>query len=134
MILVIIFSSRCRRLRSAQSGAWGSDRPSFPPSAQAPETLRLRRHRQRRCEQLRHPQQRVDPDSERGEEVDLVPAVELHLAQRPPVLAPAKALLDALADPLTGQVTAMARGALIDGRVTLLGAVHRYLRGEGAFA
>src|ERR1700747_1345092 len=102
MILVIIFSSRGRRLRSAQSDAWGSDPPSFPPSAQAPETLPLRRHRQRRSEQLRHPQQRVDPDGERGEEVDLVPAVELHLAQWPPVLAPAKALLDPLSDPLGG--------------------------------
>src|ERR1700751_4173098 len=104
MILVIIFSSRGRRLRSARSDAWGSERPSFSPSAQAPETLPLRRHRQRRCEQLRHPTQRVDTEGERGEEFDLVPAVELHLAQRPPVLAPAKALLDPLADPLARQV------------------------------
>jgi len=72
----------------------------------------LRLGERRRPEQIVDPQQRVDPHRERGQELHFPFAVQLHLARRPAVLAPAKALLDPFAHPLAGDVTGMARGGL----------------------
>ena len=79
----------------------------------------LRRGERGRSEQISDPQQRVDSYREGRQELHFGLAVELHLAQRPTVLAPAKALLDAFADSLTGHVAGVACGPSIDCRAAI---------------
>jgi len=67
-------------------------------------------------EQLRNPQQAVAADREGRHERNARQSAHPHLAQRPPVLAPAKDFFDPLAQALAGQVAAMARRAPIDRR------------------
>ena len=81
-------------------------------------TPTLRRHEWWLGEQIGEPQQRVTADRECRDEPDLRLAVDLHLAQRSAVFAPAEALLDPLADPLAGQVSGVACGPGIDRRAT----------------
>src|SRR5580692_5748549 len=107
---------------------WGgclSDWCSFGPLGHPAQTLLLGRCGLRVSQEIGHAQQRVAANSERGHEADFQLAHHLHLAQRSAVLAPAKALLDTLAQPLAGKVPAMPRGARVDRRATLLGDVHR---------
>src|SRR5580704_5550358 len=101
----------------------------FPQPA---ETPLLRRRRRRGGQELGESQQRVAAHREGRQEADFLLADHLHLAHRPPILAPAKALLDALSNSLAGEVTGMACGASIDRRATLLADVHRHMRGHPA--
>src|SRR6516164_10924775 len=95
-----------------------SERPAtvarrvFEGSGLISSTLALRRRRI--GQQLRDPQQAVAAEGEGRHEHDARQSAYPHLAQCPAVLAPAEDLFDALAQALTGQITAMAAGACID--------------------
>src|SRR5688572_33247161 len=67
-------------------------------------TLPLRRHRLWCREQPRDPQQRIAADGQCRDAADLGVTGVRHLAQRAAILAPAEALLDALAEPLAPEI------------------------------
>src|SRR6185437_13441269 len=100
----------------------------------AAETPLLRRRLSRRSEELGHPQQRVTAYRECGHEADLLPTHDLHFAHRSSILAPTEALLDALSDPLAGEVARMTGGARVNRRAALLAHVHRHMRGHAPLA
>src|ERR1700721_3118746 len=76
-----------------------SDWCSFGSHDHPAQTPLLRWCRRRASQEIGEAQQRVAADGECCHEADLLPAHHLHLAQRSAVLAPAKALFDALAQP-----------------------------------
>src|SRR6201998_3601073 len=79
-------------------------------------------------QELRHPQQAVAADREHRPETGTAINAQPHLAHRPPVLAPAKGFLDALADTLARPIASMARGACIDRRAAGVSAVLCHVR------
>src|SRR6185312_10340557 len=133
--------SLCSVIVCSLSGPISVDRGAFFVSwwpytrfARAAQTPLLRRRQLAPNQELRQAQQRVTADGEGGQEGHLFLAHDLHPAHRSAVLAPAEALLDPLAQPLTGQVSGMPRGSSVDRRATLLADVHRHMRGHAALA
>src|SRR5580658_3000028 len=85
-------------------------------------------------EELRDPQQAVAADREGGHEAGTAQSHHAHLAQGAGVFAPAKDLLDPLAQSLAGQVPRVTGGARIDRRTTLVSDVLRHMRGDTQLA
>ena len=107
---VVIFHARIGS-GSFDRGVRWSDWPSSALPPHPTQTPLLRRRQLRADQELGQAQQLVTAHRQGGQEGHLILADHLHLAHRPPVLAPPEALLDPLADSLAHQVTDVPRGA-----------------------